>query len=168
MSTNLSTVIAGVKLPLLATEVTKKTTVNGVVTRVGTGKFWHYFRTPDSKATMFGLKWDALAPQLPTSISIDGHDIDLDVDLQSATYEDRATKTTKVRKERHLQAKANGTFTSPTLGEERSYSVTITDVGDDLWNIKVSVNRGSGSVSPETRKGQATSNAAALAAFLNS
>src|ERR1035437_7183377 len=108
MSTNLSTVIAGVKLPLMATEVTKKTTVNGVVTRVGTGKFWHYFRTPDSKAVMFGLKWDALAPQLPTSISIDGHDIDLDVDLQEATYQDRATKKTVVRKERHLQAKANG------------------------------------------------------------
>ena len=164
MSTNLSTVIAGTKLPLLATEVTKKS-ADG--TRVGTGKFWHCFRTPDSKAVMFGLKWDALAASLPTSISIDGHDIDLAVEMQSASYEDRATKKTVVRKERHLQAKANGTFTSPTLGEERSYSVTITDVGDDLWNIKVSVNRGSGSVSPETRKSQATSNAEKLAAFLN-
>lgn len=165
MSTNLSTVIAGTKLPLLATEVTKKLTDG---TRVGTGKFWHCFRTPDSKAVMFGLKWDALALSLPTSIEIDGHDIDLNVELQSATYEDRKTQKTVVRKERHLQAKANGTFHSTTLDEERSYSVTITDVGDDLWNIKVSVNRGSGSVSPETRKGQATSNAAALAAFLNS
>ena len=163
MSTNLSTVIAGHKLPLLATEVMKKDEHGN---KVGTGKFWHCFRI-DAR-TMFGVSIPALDSALPTSISIDGHKVDLTVEMQAPSYEDRLTKKTVIRKVRHLQAKANGTFTSPTLGEDRAYSVTITDVGDDLWNIKVSVNRGSGSVSPESRKGQATSNAEKLAAFLAS
>ena len=163
MSTNLTTVIAGHKLPLLATEVMKKDEHGN---KVGTGKFWHCFRLPTSKAVMFGLKYPALDVALPTSIEIDGHEVALTVEMQSATYEDRVTKTVKVRNERHLSAKGNGTFTSPTLGEDRSYSVTITDLGDGTWNIKISVNRGSGSVSPESRQAKATANAEALAAFL--
>lgn len=169
MSVNLSTVIAGTPLPLRATEVMKKVTetINGkeVTTKVGTGKFWHCLR----KATgpmQFGVKVSALDAQLPTSIEIDSHTVDLTIAMQDASYTDRKTKKIVVRKERHLQAKAAGTFTSPTLGEVRAYDVTITDTGDDVWNVKIVVNRGNGgggTVSPVSKQASA---AATLAAFL--
>ena len=163
MSTNLTTVIAGHKLPLLATEVMKKDEHGN---KVGTGKFWHCFWI-DGR-TMFGVSIPALDASLPTSIEIDGYKVDLTVELQAPSYEDRLTKKTVVRKNRHMQAKANGTFESVTLNEQRSYSVTITDTGDDVWNVTVKVNRGAGSVSPESKHEKAAANAAKLAAFLAS
>lgn len=164
MSTNLIAKIAGENFTLLATEVMKKDEHGN---KVGTGRFWHCFRVDDR--TSFGVVWDALAPSLPTSIEIDGHKVDLDHDLQDASYTDRKTGKVTVRKVRHLQAKGSGTFTSPTLGEDRAYSVTITDTGDDVWNITVKVNRGKGgggTVSPVSKLERAAANRAKLAAFL--
>jgi hypothetical protein len=165
MSVNLSTVIAGTTLPLKATEVMKKDETNPLGPKVGTGKFWHTLRK-ETGPVQFGVKVPALDAQLPTSIEIDGHTVDLTIAMQDASYTNRMTKKVVVRKERHLQATADGTFTSPTLGEVRAYGVTITDTGDDVWNIKITVNRGNGgggTVSPVSKQASA---AATLAAFL--
>jgi hypothetical protein len=169
MSTNLSTTIAGTTLPLRATEIMKGTGVKGAdgkEIKVGTGKFWHTLRKADGP-TMMGVRLPALDTALPTSIEIDGHEVDLDIEMQEATQTDFRTKKVTVRKVRHLQAKAKGTFESTTLNEPRAYSVTITDIGDGLWNVTVKVNRvgGSGSVSPESKQASA---AATLAEFLAS
>ena len=170
MSTNLSTVIADTTLPLRATEIMKKVTSiehgKPVVAKVGTGKFWHTLRKTDGPI-MFGVRLPALDAELPTSIEIDGHTVDLSIALEDESYTDRFTKKVKVRKVRHMQAKAKGTFESTTLNEPRAYSVTISDIGDDLWNVKVDVHRTSGtnSASPESKQAAA---AATLAAFLAS
>lgn len=163
MSTNLIATIAGEDFTLLATEVTKKDEHGN---KVGTGKFWHCFRVDDR--TSFGVVWDALAATLPTSIVIDGVTVPLEVAKQDATYTDRLTKKVKVRTTRHMQAKGSGTFDSTTLHEPRAYSVTITDTGDDVWNITIKVNRGNGggTVSPVSKLERAAANRAKLAAFL--
>jgi hypothetical protein len=165
MTTNLNMTLAGTTLPLLATEVKKKDEHGN---KVGTGKFWHCFRVDDR--TSFGVTWDALAKTLPTSIVIDGATLPLEIVQQDESYTDRMTKKVKFRTTRHLQAKGAGTFESTTLGEPRAYSVTITDTGDDVWNITVKVNRGNGggTASPVSKQARTASNAAKLAAFMAS
>ena len=159
---NLRMVIAGTSLPLLETEVLKN--------NVGTGKFWHCFRLPNHKPTMFGLGWAPLSATLPTSVEIDGEHIALTKGLTAATSTNFTTKVVTAKVQRN-KVSASGTFHPVTIGEQRAYSVSISETTDGQWNIKVSINRGQGSVSPEQRRDTARArnqaNQAALAAFMN-
>ena len=126
---------------------------------------YYAFRLPNKPASPYGVAWAKLADELPTSVTVDGEHIPLEKSLTPAV--DREGKP-KVQRNR-VSARGKAFFTS--LGEEKAYAISISETTDGGWNIKVTLNRGNGSVSPEKRAEQAATkraaNAAAMAAFFD-
>jgi hypothetical protein len=134
--TNLSLTIAGQTSP----DAIKETPVKGK------DHTWFSFRPEGKGAKMTGYPIRPLAPALPTSVAIDGVTIPLTVGLTSAT-----DFKTGVAKEQRNRVSATGKAVFPSLGEEKMFRVAISETKSGQWNITISLNRGTGSVSPETR-----------------
>lgn len=142
-------VVAGTTLPILETPVKDK------------DHTYYAFRLPNEKASPYGIGWDALATTLPTSVTIDGQYIALQASLTPAEDKDGKPKVQRNR------VSGRGTAAFPSIGE-KAYSVSISETTSGLWNIKVTLNRGS--ATPESRQATAqakvAANRAAMLAFL--
>ena len=163
--TNLILTLAGHNLPLMETAVKDRTD----------GRTYHTFRKPTATSGAFGVQVPALAPALPTSVTIDGVEVHLTKGKTAATFTDRTSKLTIIVAEadRRDKVSGKGTFTPAFAnGEIRHYDVTVSVTKDGQWNVKAIVNRGGSSVSPEDRKAKAqtlaAANLASLAALLSS
>ena len=149
---NLAFEVCGITLGLSETTV-----------KAGTHTF-HTFRV-GPKASMAGAMVPPLATELPKSVTIDGVTIHLASDVRTTDY---TTKAPIPVEEQRARVAYSGPATLPSFkGEVRQVSVAISVRKDGQWNVKATVNKtGGGSVSPEQRKAQAATRAAANLAAL--
>lgn len=102
--------------------------------------------TPTAKGrvdTGFGVKVPAMAKALPKSVTLidqDGTELVLSLEKAPSTYIDRDTKVVKERKNPGVRHQSKVTLS----GEEKQVKVSISDVGNDAWNLKVTVSGISG------------------------
>lgn len=130
--------ICGTTLPLRETLVKKRTD----------GRTYHTLRAASAEsAPIFGHAIQALATDLPTSVTVDGVEVALTAGL-TAAEDKKGNKLTQRKK-----VSADVAVTLPSLGEERMVHISISEKQDNLgWQLKASINRkatGGGSVSPE-------------------
>lgn len=95
------------------------------------------------KDTGFGVKVPAMAKSLPKSVTLidqDGTELVLSLEAAPSTYIDRDTKVEKVRKNPGVRHQSKVTLS----GEEKQVKVSISDVGNSAWNLKVTVSGISG------------------------
>jgi hypothetical protein len=144
-----------------------KLTINGATlpileTEAKSGNKYFTLREPHHKNGMTGIAIPALAETLPTSVQVDGITIPLEHGLTAATSRDEAGVTITIpENERRLRASGSATATFPTIGEERTATVAISLRKDGGWQVKITVNRGTGAASPaNAAKRQATTMAA--------
>lgn len=151
---HLTLTIAGQTLPILETEAKS-------------GNKYHTFREPHHKNGMSGVAIPALATSLPTEVLVDGITIPLEHGLTPATRRDEAGVTIAIpENERRKNATGAVTTVFPTIGEQRTATVGISARKDGGWNIKVTVNRGTGAASPASAAKRQTTTMAALQALM--
>lgn len=130
------------------------------------GRTWFYFGMAKNAAS-FGQTIPALAPELPTSVEINGAEVPLTLGKTAASYKDRETKVEVIVPENERRARAAGqhVLEIPGLDEKRDVNVAISMTKHGQWNVKVKVTRaGDSSVSPEAANEKAQKALAALLA----
>lgn len=151
---HLTLTISGQSLPILETEAKS-------------GNKYFTFREPHHKNGMTGVMIPALATDLPTEVLVDGVKIPLEHGLTSATTRDEAGVTIQIPEaDRRLRASGSVTTTFPTIGEERTAQVAISMRKDGGWQVKVTVNRGTGAASPASAAKRQATTMAALQALM--
>jgi hypothetical protein len=124
---------------------------------------YYALRLPNKPASPYGLPWKKLADELPTKVTIDGQTINLEAGKTPAVDQQGKPKVQRNR------VAGRGSRLFPSIGEEKAYAVSISETTTGGWNIKVTLNRGSGSVSPEQRaatsRAKEQANADAMALF---
>jgi hypothetical protein len=149
-----------------------KLTINGATlpileTEAKSGNKYFTLRAPHHKNGMTGIEIPALAETLPASVEIDGLTVKLEHGLTSATSRDEAGVVITIpESERRLRASGTLTATFPTIGEERTATVAISLRKDGGWQVKVTVNRGTGAASPASAAKRQATTMAALQALM--
>lgn len=125
----------------------------------------HYyaFRLPGGKYTGFGTQIGALSDELPTSATVDGHEVTLEAGFTSATKRNADGSVTNVTP--RPKVSYTGNVDLPSLGQRTvKVIVSVTKSGD--WNVNATVTKVH-SVSPEDRTKRANEKAASnLAAIM--
>jgi hypothetical protein len=111
---------------------------------------WAVLRPGSDKMSGFGLPIQALADSLPTEASIvnpeTGDVVTVQLKDGPATYTDRDSGVTKPAKPSKVYA---GEHVVPGTNESRIFDLKVTDRGEGLWNLKVTLrNAGGGTAAP--------------------
>jgi len=155
MSKHLVMDVAGTSLPLMEVAVLDKETHEPRADGRTYFAFCDYDASKQQfkRPSRFGVPWAPLSKKLPTSIKVDGLPITLNHGLTAAEYNGKP----QVQREK---ASFQGVVTLPSIGEERTLSVSISVTSDGLWNIKANVTRKS-TASPEDKQAKAKDKAQA-------
>lgn len=111
-----------------------------------TGNTYFAVLTPTAtgrKDTGFGVKVPAMDTSLPKSVTLvdqDGTKHVLKLEAAPATYVDRDSKKTVERKNPGVRTQQKLVLS----GDEKQVKVSISDLGEDTWNLKVTVSGISG------------------------
>ena len=130
------------------------------------GRTWFYFGA-DKRGMGFGQELPALAPELPTSVELNGVEVPLTLGKTAASYKDRKTNVEVIIPEDQRRPRAAGqhVLEIPGLDEPRDVNVAVSITKAGTWNVKVKITRhGDNSVSPEAANERAQKALAALLA----
>lgn len=155
-TTALALKIGSTNLPIMEVPVMDKETKQPRAD----GRTWFAFCDYDAqkgqfkKPSPFGVQWEAISKNLPTSVVLDGVPLTLNHGKTAAEYNGKA----QVQRDK---ASFTGKVLLPTIGEERHVQVAISVTTDGLWNIKVAITRAGSSASPEDKQAKAKDKAKA-------